>query len=79
MFPETVDEMREVFARLMEWMENPATFGDSKEEEVSYVASEFNRFLDRMVSEDFFGTEGQNDPRCDNRDNPPAEAGDGGE
>jgi len=29
---------------------------------------ELNHFLDRLVEEDYFGTEAQNDPRGDQRD-----------
>lgn len=32
------------------------------------LADEFNEWMDKLYGEDFFGTEGQNDPRGDHRD-----------
>lgn len=41
--------------------------GLSKEEREAFV-QQFNEFLDELVQEDFFGTEGQHDPRGSHRD-----------
>lgn len=38
----------------------------SKDERAVWVDA-FNRMLDELLGEDFFGTEGQNDPRGDHR------------
>lgn len=38
-----------------------------KEEREAFV-QQFNEFLDELVQEDFFGTEGQHDPRGSHRD-----------
>ena len=36
--------------------------------DVEALAGEFNSWMNRLYGEDFFGTEGQNDPRGDHRD-----------
>lgn len=39
--------------------------GDKGDEKI--IAESFNAMLDDLASDDFFGTEGQNDPRGDRR------------
>lgn len=36
--------------------------------DVRELTDEFNDWMDKLRGEDFFGTEGQNDPRGDHRD-----------
>jgi len=59
--PKTVKTMCEVWARLMEQASK-----DKQREKI--IAEEFNSMLDTLLCDDFFGTEGQNDPRGDHRD-----------
>ena len=59
--PQTAEEMTDVWERLIFFIR-----GDTDSE--SIVAEEFNRMLDTLLADDFFGTEGQNDPRGDHRD-----------
>ena len=59
--PKTIREMTEVWARLMKLIK-----GDKDSEK--FVADAFNQMLDTLLGEDFFGTEGQSDPRGDHRD-----------
>ena len=58
--PRTVKTMNQVWERLME------RAADDKHNE-KIIAEEFNRMLDTLLCEDFFGTEGQLDPRGDPR------------
>jgi hypothetical protein len=39
-----------------------------KDEGARQACAEFDRMLDRLLDEDYFGTEGQCDPRGDRRD-----------
>jgi hypothetical protein len=59
--PKTVKSMNQVWNKLMEYI------GQDKELEKE-AAKVFNMMLDELLSNDFFGTEGQNDPRGDHRD-----------
>lgn len=60
--PATAKTVAQVLRAYADWIE--------KEDAQSrkYTAEEVNRMLDRQLSEDFFGTEGQLDPRGDHRD-----------
>lgn len=40
---------------------------DGKDFKIKIVSKEFNKMLDDLLEEDFFGTEGQCDPRGDHR------------
>ena len=53
--------MNEVWKRLMNFI------GKDKNKE-RIVAEEFKVMLDTLLGDDFFGTEGQCDPRGDHRD-----------
>ena len=59
--PKTVIAMNEVWKRLMNFV------GKDKNKE-RIVAEEFKVMLDTLFADDFFGTEGQSDPRGDHRD-----------
>jgi hypothetical protein len=59
--PKTVKAMNEVWKRLMNFI------GKDKNKE-RIVAEEFKVMLDILLGDDFFGTEGQCDPRGDHRD-----------
>lgn len=59
--PKTVKAMNEVWKRLMNFI------GKDKNKEM-IVAEEFKVMLDTLLGDDFFGTEGQCDPRGDHRD-----------
>jgi len=59
--PKCVKTMDAVWRRLMEYAK------DDKDAEKN-IAEGFNRMLDTLLGEDFFGTEGQCDPRGDHRD-----------
>jgi transcription elongation factor GreA-like protein len=59
--PKTVKSMNEVWTRLMDLIGKDKTA-------VKIVATEFNAMLDTLLCDDFFGTEGQCDPRGDHRD-----------
>ena len=59
--PKTVKAMNEVWKRLMNFI------GKDKNRE-RIVAHEFNLMLDYLLADDFFGSEGQSDPRGDHRD-----------
>jgi transcription elongation factor GreA-like protein len=59
--PKTVKAMNEVWKRLMNFI------GKDKNKE-RIVAEEFKVMLDTLLGDDFFGTEGQCDPRGDHRD-----------
>ena len=59
--PKTVKTLCKVWACLMEQA------GEDKQKE-KIIAEEFNRMLDTLLCNNFFGTEGQNDPRGDHRD-----------
>jgi len=43
-------------------------FRDESKDGKEFWVESLNMMLDDMASEDFFGTEGQNDPRGDQRD-----------
>ena len=58
--PKIVKTMNAVWQKLME------SIAHDKDREQA-VAEEFNRMLDTLLGEDFFGTEGQCDPRGDHR------------
>jgi hypothetical protein len=58
--PRKVMTMQPVWKRLME-------MASEDEHDERIIAAEFNRMLDTLLGEDFFGTEGQNDPRGDHR------------
>jgi hypothetical protein len=58
--PKNVMAMRKVFDKLM-------TYAKENDQE-NFVSESFNAMLDTMRDDDFFGTEGQSDPRGDNRD-----------
>lgn len=58
--PKTVKSMNEVWTRLMDFIGKDKTM-------VKIVATEFNAMLDTLLADDFFGTEGQCDPRGDHR------------
>ena len=59
--PKTAKTMRIVFEMLLEFAEK---YGPDS---ISTVSEYFNTMLDDLRSEDFFGTEGQCDPRGDDR------------
>jgi len=59
--PKTVIAMNEVWKRLM-------TFVGKDKNKERIVAEEFKVMLDTLLGDDFFGTEGQCDPRGDHRD-----------
>jgi hypothetical protein len=59
--PKKIKTMNEVWKRLMD-------YAGEHEQNEKFIAEEFNRMLDTLLSEDFFGTEGQCDPRGDHRD-----------
>ena len=59
--PKTVKAMNEVWKRLMNFI------GKDKNKE-RIVAEEFKVMLDTLLGDDFFGTEGQCDPRGDHRE-----------
>jgi hypothetical protein len=59
--PKTVKAMNEVWKRLMNFI------GKDKNKEM-IVAEEFKVMLDTLLGDDFFGTEGQCDPRGDHRE-----------
>lgn len=59
--PKTVIAMNEVWKRLM-------TFVGKDKNKERIVAEEFKVMLDTLFGDDFFGTEGQSDPRGDHRD-----------
>jgi hypothetical protein len=59
--PKTVKAMNEVWKSLMNFV------GKDKNKE-RIVAEEFKVMLDTLLGDDFFGTEGQSDPRGDHRD-----------
>ena len=59
--PKTIKSMRETFDKLM-----TDTESDGKES-IKVISDSFNDWLDELNSNDWFGTEGQNDPRGDNR------------
>ena len=59
--PKTIKAMNEVWKRLMNFV------GKDKNKE-RIVAEEFKVMLDTLLGDDFFGTEGQCDPRGDHRD-----------
>ena len=42
--------------------------GEASPADVDYIAEHLNSMFDEMASSDFFGTEGQCDPRGDMRD-----------
>ena len=58
--PKSVKSMNQVWAKLMEYA---AQHKDNEK----IISEEFNRMLDTLLGEDFFGTEGQCDPRGDHR------------
>jgi hypothetical protein len=57
--PKTVKTMKAVFDRLLTWAE--------ENELTEPVSMAFNAMLDELHNDDFFGTEGQSDPRGDAR------------
>jgi hypothetical protein len=59
--PKTVKAMNEVWKSLMNFV------GKDKNKE-RIVAEEFKVMLDTLLGDDFFGTEGQCDPRGDHRE-----------
>jgi hypothetical protein len=59
--PKTALAMDQVWQRLMAYAR------EDKANEKS-IAAAFNTMLDDLLDEDFFGTEGQCDPRGDHRD-----------
>ncbi len=59
--PKTIKAMNEVWKSLMNFV------GKDKNKE-RIVAEEFKVMLDTLFADDFFGTEGQCDPRGDHRD-----------
>lgn len=58
--PKTAIQMDQAWQKLME--QARADKGDEK-----IIAEAFNDMLDDLLSDDFFGTEGQSDPRGDRR------------
>jgi hypothetical protein len=60
--PKTTEEMRQVFECLMQKVDNG-------ELDLEITAHDFNDWLDMIANDDGFGTEGQSDPRGDQRDN----------
>ena len=58
--PRTTAKMREVFENLMRQV-------DDGELEARVIAEDFNRWLESLADQDAFGTEGQSDPRGDQR------------
>lgn len=58
--PKTLKQLSAVWEKLIE------TSKHSKES-ISQISIAFNAMLDELRSDDFFGTEGQNDPRGDDR------------
>lgn len=60
--PKTVKAMIPVWNRLLE----QASEDKFREKE---IAKAFNEMLDSLLGDDFFGTEGQRDPRGDHRSN----------
>lgn len=59
--PKTINTMNHVWDKLMKHI-------DGKDAKIKIVSKEFNKMLDDLLEEDFFGTEGQCDPRGDHRD-----------
>jgi hypothetical protein len=59
----TIKNFKQVALNMIEMFEKQ----DNKQCKKFWVES-LNNMLDDMMSEDFFGTEGQGDPRGDNRD-----------
>jgi hypothetical protein len=59
--PKTIKAMNEVWKSLMNFV------GKDKNRE-RIVAEEFKVMLDTLLGDDFFGTEGQCDPRGDHRE-----------
>lgn len=60
MKPRTVGKMNEVWEKLMK-------FASRDQEDRERISEAFNDMLDSLLDEDFFGTEGQCDPRGDHR------------
>ena len=60
--PDTIPEMRAVLNKWMDQLEQ-----ENNQEEIEDVCACLNGVLDDYMSEDAFGTEGQNDPRGDRR------------
>jgi len=59
--PKTVEELNKVWSNLMEMAKND-------EGDCEVIADCFNEMLDELLGDDFFGTEGQMDPRGDHRE-----------
>lgn len=55
---------------LRETLERLATMADSSAEDAAIICECLDRMLDDLLSDDFFGTEGQLDPRGDHRNDP---------
>ena len=49
-------------------LENIKTMFNENEDDQKFWCEAFNDMLDELRSDDFFGTEGELDPRGDNRD-----------
>jgi hypothetical protein len=58
----TTKNVTKVLETLTEYIENEC------DESKKVFAESFDEFLDDLVSNDYFGTEGQSDPRGDQRD-----------
>lgn len=54
-------KVRKVVGNLFEWAGNDEDYW-------KWISEALDRMLDEMLGEDIFGTEGQNDPRGDNRE-----------
>lgn len=62
--PETLVRDLKKFAKLVEAWQDEDFPVDACDE----VCLDFNRWMDRLLGQDAFGTEGQQDPRGDHRD-----------
>lgn len=56
------EKLKEFGQKLINWTE------ENNDEECHILLCELDDKLDELLSEDFFGTEGQSDPRVDHRD-----------
>ena len=59
--PRNIDNMNKVWHNLMD-------YAKQDKHNIVIIAEAFNQMLDDLLGDDFFGTEGQCDPRGDHRD-----------
>lgn len=55
-------------ANVKEVLSNLSAYSDKHSSNAEIIAEELNVMLDNLLNDDFFGTEGQCDPRGDHRD-----------